>query len=119
MVSESSQAKGQPMNQFPTTKEEIALDLIFAHMGGSRFNRTAEEYAAITSKLPPIKVLHGFINDLLKKGAEAGLAPYRLCYFRAGDRRAWLEDFPKSLSIETVRSALLKAGMRERRSRKR
>lgn len=104
------------MNQFPTSNEDLALDFIFECVGESRFNRTAAEYAAIISRLPPIKVLHGYINDRLKEYAEA--PPYRICYFQAGDRHAWFADFPKSLSIEIVRNALVKSGMRNKQSRR-
>jgi hypothetical protein len=99
-------------------EEDIALGLSFECIQESRYNRTMEEYAAIAKKLPPIKVLHGYINDRLKKLHETGSAPIGLCYFRAGDRRAWIKPYPKSLSIEVVRSALVKSGMRKKQIRK-
>jgi hypothetical protein len=46
------------MSNYPTSKERIALNLISERLGESFINRTAEEYAAIKAKLPPIKVLH-------------------------------------------------------------
>ena len=101
-----------------TSQENLALNLIFGCLGESRFNRTPEEYEAIISKLPPLKVLHADINDRLKDWAEAGFAPYEICYFRAGDEHIWYESFPKSLSIETCRSALVKSGMRKKRPRR-
>ena len=104
------------MNKYPTSKENLALDLIFHRLGESRFDRSAEEYAAIMSKLPPIKVLHGWVNDALKECAAAGVAPYDICYFKAGDQHHWYEPFPKNLSIEIVRSALVKAGFREKQA---
>ena len=103
-------------NPPPTMQEDLALDLIFGFMGESRINRTIEDYEAIIAKLPRIKVLHGYINDRLKQLTEN--LPYQLCYFKAGDRRSYYADFPKSISIETVRSALVNAGMRTRRIRK-
>ena len=45
--------------------------------------------------------------------AAAGYAPYEICYFKAGDRKIWFETFPTSLSIETVRQAWIKSGMRD------
>jgi hypothetical protein len=104
------------MKEFLGMKEDLALSLIFEFVGEYRYNRATEEYEAIAANLPPIKVLHGYVNDRLQEYAKA--PPYRLCYFRAGDRRAWFEDFPPSLSIETVRTALVTSGMREKRSRK-
>lgn len=48
--------------------------------------------------------------------AEAGLAPYQICYFQNGDRYPWYAAFRTSLSRETVRTALKKSGMLELRS---
>jgi len=66
------------MSKHLTSKENIALDLIFHCVGESRFNRTPEEYAAISAKLPPLKVLHGYINDFLGKCADAGYVPFEI-----------------------------------------
>jgi hypothetical protein len=49
------------MSKFLTSKENLALDLIFYYVGESRYNRTTEEYEAVAAKLPPIKVLHGYV----------------------------------------------------------
>jgi hypothetical protein len=46
------------------------------------------------------------------------LAPYGICYFKAGDRYPWYEDFPTSLSREIVRTALLKMGKPQKPRRK-
>jgi len=100
------------MSKHLTSKENIALDLIFHYVGESRFNRTPEEYAAIAAKLPPLKVLHDYINDFLGKCADSGYAPFEISYFRAGDDHIWYEPFPRSLSMETVRNAEVKSGMR-------
>jgi hypothetical protein len=54
------------MSKFPTSRENIALDIAFDLMGESRINRTPEEYAEIAARLPPIKRLHGMINDRLE-----------------------------------------------------
>lgn len=107
------------MNQFPTAAENIALDLIFHKMGEARGDRTQDEYDAIIANLPPIKVLHAYINDRLQEIADAGSAPFQICHFKAGDLYIRYEDFPKSVSIETVRSALVKIGMRQPRARRR
>ena len=107
------------MNRFPTSAENIALHLIFERMRESQYDRTKEEYDAIIEKLPPIKVLHAYVNDRLQEIADAGSAPYQICHFKPGDRYIRYEDFPESVSIETVRSALVKIGMRTPRARKR
>ena len=62
------------MSKYPTSN--IALNIISERLVESFINRTEEEYAAITAKLPPIKVLHGWVNDALKAYAAAGTAPY-------------------------------------------
>lgn len=104
-----------------TMQESLVIDLIFEQMGESRSNRTFAEYKEIEAKLPPIKVLHGHVNDRLKEMAQN--PPHQFCYFRAGDRRFLkVKEFPISVSIEVVRRALVNFGMRKihaRRPRKR
>ena len=46
-------------------------------------------YEAIKAKLPPIKVLHGWVNDDLNAIAAASSQPYDICYFKAGDHHIW------------------------------
>jgi hypothetical protein len=106
------------MNKFPTSRENIALNITFELMGESRVNRSYDEYMAIATRLPPLKVLHGKINDRLRELAAAGLALYQICHFKAGDKHHRYEEFPASLSLETVRSALTKVGMRVKRRRR-
>jgi hypothetical protein len=107
------------MSKYLTPKENLALDLAMEYLGESRINRTPQEYADIIARLPPVKVLHGYVNDVLRQRAKANYAPYRICYFKPGDRHHWLEEFPQSLSIEVVRSALVKSGFRQQRSPRR
>ncbi len=103
-----------------TSKENLAIDLILERLGESRINRTREEYAAIIAQIQryPLKVLHGWVNDKLKEYQANDYAPFEICYFKVGDRHHWYEEFPKSLSIETVRSALVEWGVPLRRPRK-
>lgn len=96
------------MSKHLTTKEDIALNLISEALGESFINRTPAEYEAIKAKLPPTKVLEGWVNSALAKIAAGGDPPYDICYFKAGDRHIWYEPFPKRLSIEVVRSALVR-----------
>ena len=91
-----------------TSKESLALNLIFGSMGESPFNRTIDEYLAIAARAPKLAVLHADINRALGNMAAAGHAPYEICYFKAGDKKIWSEKFPTSLSIETVRQAWIK-----------
>lgn len=100
------------MARFPTSIENIALDLIFEYMGESRSNRTFDDYMRIASELPPLKTLHHIVNQQLAKIAEAGAAPYEICRFRAGDKIIRYEPFPTSISIQTICTALIVSGMR-------
>jgi len=96
-----------------TSRENIALDLIFAWLGEVRFNRTIDDYIAIASRAPKLAALHAWINERLGKMAAAGYVPYQISSFRKGDLDHRYENFPTSLSIETVRRAWAKSGMRE------
>lgn len=100
------------MNKFPTSKENIALNIIFGLMGESRFDRTIQEYMEIATRLPPLKTLHHEVNKVLQEMSAAGYAPHDICHFKAGDEFIRFERFPTSMSSETIRSALTKSGMR-------
>jgi hypothetical protein len=99
------------VSPFPTSKENIALALIFHWLGEERCNRTYDEYRRIAKRLPKLEALHAYVNQKLGEFERAGYAPYQICYFRSKDRHIRYEDFPTSLSRETVRSALVKIGM--------
>jgi hypothetical protein len=107
------------MSPFLTSKENIAVNLIYEWLKESRTNRTLDEYMAIASRFPTVEACHAYVNQRLREMADAGFAPYGICYFKAGDRYPWYEDFPTSLSRETVRTALLKMGKPQNRSRSR
>jgi hypothetical protein len=106
------------MSKFPTPIEDIVLNIAFDLMGESRVDRTHKEYMEIAARLPPLKVLHGQINDRLREMAAAGIAPYEICPFKKGDQHIWHKSFPTSVSLEAVRSAMTKVGMRNRRHQK-
>jgi hypothetical protein len=103
----------------PTSAQNIALNLIFEFLGESRINRTYEEYMQIAAGLPANECLHAYVNQRLREIEVSGNPPYEICHFRAGDRKAWYKPFPTSISLETVRTALLVSGMRESRPRRR
>lgn len=104
------------MNRFPTSKEKIVISLLFEWLGEWRFNRTMKEYIAIAARVPKTAAVHAYVNQRLREMAEADCAPYEICYFKVGDQYPWYADFPKSLSIETVRTALKKSGLLELRA---
>jgi len=105
------------VSPFPTSFEEIVLDQAFEHLGESRLNRTMSEYLDIANRLPSLKKLHAIINERLKTIHKENRAPYRICRFKAGDERIVYEEYPRSLSIQVVRTALNKSGMRMPRRR--
>lgn len=101
------------MSQSLTSKEKLALDLIFGSVDEARIDWTMAEYMDVASRAGKLDVMHADVNQALGEMAAAGYAPYEICYFKAGDRSPWFEPFPTSLSKETVRKAWVKSGMRE------
>ena len=91
-----------------TSKENIAIELIFELLKETRFNRTLQEYCAIGARLPKIEEAFVYVNSRLEKLANDGLAPYEICYFKKGDVGHFYEPFPTSLSRETIRKAIKK-----------
>jgi hypothetical protein len=102
------------MGKFPTPIENVVLDIAFELIGESRINRTDDEYMEIAERFrrAGLKRLHGQINDRLREIAANDDAPYEICPFKIGDEYIRYKSFPVSVSLETVRSALTKAGMR-------
>ncbi|SRR6266540_4070125 len=98
--------------RFTTSVENIVLRLAFESVGEEQYNRTTAEYMDIAARLPPVKVLHGYVNDRLAEIWKSGHPPYEICRFLPGDISIRYEPFPKEVSIETVRSALNLSGMR-------
>jgi hypothetical protein len=103
------------VNRFLTSKENIVINLVSEWLGESCINRTLNEYAAIAKRIPKIEAVHAYVNQRLREMADARFAPYQISYFRLGDRYPWYADFPKSISVETVRTALKKSGLLELR----
>ncbi len=108
--------RGNAVNNFLTSKENLVIDIAFGRLGESRINRSREEYMRVASLTPDLIALHQIVNDTLEKISKSGYAPFEICYFKGGDRGHWYEKFPKSLSLETVRKAWLKSGMKELKS---
>ena len=98
-----------PQNRL-TQLEDTVLSLIFEIMKERRYSRTTEEYAAIATRLPPIKVLHGRVNDRLKQIAELRATP-RLCHFQAREQHRVVQglfglDQSPSCTLCTCKSGL-------------
>jgi len=100
--------------------EELALDLIFESYGEDRYNRTASEYEHLASILGNLKELHFRVNKRLKEYKASGQPRWNeICYFKAGDLKPMYAPFPESISIQTIRNALIVSGFREPKWRKR
>ncbi|RXH41899.1 hypothetical protein XH94_04370 [Bradyrhizobium zhanjiangense] len=97
--------------------EELALDLLFEAFGEHRYNRTPEEYQHLASLIPPLKQASYLVNQGLKKLNEQG-EQRSFCRFKPGDLKPRYEPFPKKISIETLRKALINAGFRDAKWRK-
>jgi hypothetical protein len=89
-----------------TSKENIAINLLFEWLGEERYNRTIEEYAEIATRVPKLEAIYVYVNERLAQITATGTQPYQICYFKVGDRHHWYADYPSSLSRETVRSAV-------------
>ena len=96
------------MTPFLASKENIVINLLFAWLGESRYNRTYQEYIAIAARVPKVEAVFAYVNQCLEEMAASGHAPFQICYFHIEDRYPWYADFPTSLSRETVRTALKK-----------
>lgn len=88
-----------------------AIKLLFEWLGESPANRTVTEYIAIARRVPKLVAIHAYVNQRLAEIADANQAPYCISYFKPGDAVPWIADFPRSLSIETVRTAIKKFGI--------
>jgi len=84
------------MSPFLTSKENIAVNLIYQWLGECRTNRTYDEYMTIASRFPKLEACYAYVNQRLGEMAQRGIAPYGICYFKAGDRYPWHEEFPTS-----------------------
>jgi len=104
----------------PTPHQEIALDLVFLVMDEERINRRYDEYMNIAARSPPPKVLLHLINERLHllHRDHSHLLP-KISRFRIGDQHIVYEPFPKSISAETLRLALIRSGMRQPRRKRR
>ena len=100
-----------------TSIENLAVSLVFSAVGEERINRSMGDYLAIASRLPPLRILVGLVNEELRKRHEQGDLPLAICRFRAGDQGVRYDPVPTSISIETIRTALNLSGMRIARRR--
>jgi hypothetical protein len=99
--------------------EELALDLIFESYGEDRRNRTATEYEHLRLMLGSLKELHFRVNVRLKAYKESGQPRWsEICRFKAGDIKPLYTPFPESISIQTIRNALINSGFRVPKRRK-
>ncbi len=98
------------MSPFLTPAEEIVINLVFEWLGETRVNRTMSEYIEIARKVPKVDAVYAYANERLPKIAATG-APYEICDFKPGDAFWKYRPFPRSVSRETVRTAMAKFGI--------
>lgn len=68
------------MSPFLTSKERIAINLIFEWMRECPYNRSWSDYIAIRDRLPKLTALHSYVNQRLRAIAESRNEPYKICY---------------------------------------
>lgn len=101
-----------------THGESIALSLVFDALGEGQINRSAYEYAKIAQSLPALKILHHLVNETLGERLRSPqYANREICRFKAGDKVVEYEPYPRHISPETIRMALVWSGMRTPRRR--
>ena len=99
--------------------EELALDLLFESYGESRYDQTAAEYERLSALVKNLKDAHFRVNRSLEQYKQSGQPRWgAICYFKAGDLTPRYAAFPESISMETIRNALVFSGFREPRRRK-
>ncbi len=95
------------------TKQNLVIDLLF---GRERFNKSSAEYQDQIEqmRLRPFKVIVEDVNDRLNDiwGSGRRLPFAKSCDFKAGDRAIFYREFPRKISKETIRSALIEYGYR-------
>jgi hypothetical protein len=88
------------MDRSLTPNEGIALDLMFALQGESRFNREQTAFGAkykyilVALRAPKLAVLHADVTTILGKMAAAGYAPFEIYSFKKDDRYWRYDKFP-------------------------
>ena len=108
------------MYRSPKPLEELALDLFFESHGESRYNRSVEEYEHLSTLTVNLKDVHFRVNQRLREYKKSGKPRWGgICYFKAGDLKPHYAPFPESISVQTIRNALIFSGFRERKWRKR
>ena len=100
--------------------EELALDLLFESYGESRYNQTVSEYERLSALAKNLKDAHFRVNRGLEQCKKPDQRRWSaICYFKPGDLTPRYAPFPESISMETIRNALVFSGFREPRRRKR
>ena len=97
-----------------TASEELALCLISEWLGQSFHNRTMPDYRTIALKMPKLDALHMHVS---KRWAELWDSGYfdnrRILTIHRSDGHDPYREYPRSISRETIRTALVKSGWRE------
>jgi hypothetical protein len=101
------------------TENQSLINSLLYRASGVKCSGRGEEFATIAKLIAKgLKRVHGLINDELARCWRSGeLESAQRCRFKADHRIIRYEAYPKSLSIETVRQALINYGWRMPRRR--
>lgn len=97
-----------------TASEELALRLISEWLGEPFHNRTLEECRAIAAKIPDLEAQHAHVKNRWKELWDNGYFDNRKIYVvHPSDGHNYYTNFPRTISKETIRTALVKSRWRE------
>ena len=97
-----------------TASEDLALQLISEWLKESFQNRTPEDYRAIAVKMPSLDALHTYVSQRWTELWDGGYFDNRLIFtIHPSDGHKYYEKYPRSISRETIRTALVRSRWRE------
>ena len=96
-----------------TEDQTLVMNLLYRALGRNPHSGWVA-WEIIAGRIPKaLKVAHALVNDELARLWRRGeLDNAKRCRFKAGHRTIRYESYPTSLSIETVRLALINHGLR-------
>ena len=102
-----------------TAFENIAINLVSELIKEELDKKDPLYFEDIVAMIPPLGVLHFQVNKRLRECHVIwGNNPPEFCRFEAGHQRTVYEPYPKQISVETIRKALIVAGLRTPQSRR-
>ena len=97
-----------------TASEDLALQLISEWLGESFRNRTLEDYRAIADKMYKLDALHMYVSKRWAELWDIGYFDKTLILtIHPSDGHSYYTKYPRSISRETIRTALVRSRWRE------